>query len=436
MKISLRKKITGAAVLDSLMALALLGSMLTCWVMFNQVNHNRKIAKKLAAETITYARIYAKYMNDNYSTLRNTAQSGTNVVLSPSSISGKWSTDLATSNLFRQTPCVSIVANKKTGYLESILYYAGGNTTFSNKEALILRQALVTLGGAGGLFANGIIRGNSGWSIDRASDFLATSNQCGNGELANNSLAINMDLLPEWNRETMPSTAIAKEIDGGGSHDGIRKMPGHLLNANTSKSDVTLLSGNGVIVDNHDEKNPIKLKMGYAEGTNTATIGLYSNNQNTNTKTLADTLEPIQTGVAGDSCDIQEVGKIIADRGNSVTAEYLNRSTLVCSQNSMMCASVNLSNTCYLPTEANRIIFANSTKGIQSSSGNFVCPKETPFASSAITSSGPDIGVARLQGDLSGYTVTIGYYLTTPNTIILQVTCSNMPDYEINAMPH
>ena len=93
--------------------------------------------------------------------------------------------------------------------------------------------------------------------------------------------------------------------------------------------------------------------MDYGEGSNTATLGLAFKNRNANTKILADTLEPVEAGAAGDSCLVEEVGKIIANRGNGVTAGYLNRSTLICSQNSMMCASINSSSTCYLPTEYN-----------------------------------------------------------------------------------
>jgi hypothetical protein len=427
------KKIKGAILLDSLIALTLLASVLTSWVIFNQINHERKTAKKLAAETITYARTYAKYMNDNSTMLVNQAKLNGTVVLSPASIGNKWNTDLATTNLLRQTPCVSIVMNQKTGYLEAIMYYVGGNNTLSHKEALITREALVVLGSSGGLFLHGIIRGSAGWLIDATSDFLAHSEECGHGNVANNSLTVNLDLLPEWNRDTMPSTAIAKEMDGSKVDDGVRKMPGHLLNANTIKSDITLLSGNGIILDNSDSMNPVKLKMGYAEGTNAATIGLYSNSSTSKTKVLVDTLDPVQTGTAGESCMLQEVGKIIVDRGNGVTKEYLNRSTLTCSQNSMMCSNINPSHTCYLPTEANRIVFMNQTYGIQNNSGNFVCPKEVPFASDIVSSKGGDTGTMRLDGNLSGYTVTIGYYVTVPETLITQVTCSNMPDYEISA---
>lgn len=424
------KKYKGSAILDSLMALALLGSILTSWVMFNQVNYNRKIARKIAAETTEYARVYAKYMNDKYSDLLAQTQNGSPAVLTPSSIGGYWNSDLASQNLFKQTPCVTVVPNKKTGDLEAVMYYVGGQRTVANKYAMIMRQALIILGSKGGLLLNGMIQGNSGWHVDSGSTFLSNSNQCNSGELSNDSIAVNIDLMDQWNQDTQPYYAISKEQDNG---TDIRKKPGHMLNYNTSKSDITVRSGNGVILDNSDQNNPIKLKMGYGNGTNAATVGLYTNGQAIS-KTLVDTIEPVQAGIPGDSCDYQEIGKIIADNGNTFTTNILNRSTLICSQNHMMCGAINSTATCYLPTESNRVVFSNATQGIQNDNGSFMCPRETPFALNVKTSGGVSNAIL-IQGSLSGYTVTLGYSIRTPGTIIIKATCSNMPDFTINAIP-
>lgn len=429
--------------IDSILALAMLGSVLASWVIFNQANYNRKIASKLAAQTAEYAQIYAKYMNDNYSSLLVTAQNGSPTVLSPPSIGSYWKSSISTSNMFHQTPCVVILPNLKSSYvsqnrkitdLEAVMYYVGGTNSKPKKYAMVIRQALIMLGSKGGLLKNNEILGNSGWSINSDSGFITNSNQCNGDSLSDNSLAVNIDLLDQWNQDTQPYMAIAKNTDNGADQ---RKKPGHILNYNTSKSDITI-AGHGLIVDNSDKNNPVKLKLGYGEGTNSATIGLYSNNIENNTKATADTLEPVQVAKTGDLCDQQEIGKVVANIGNNSTQTIINRSTLICTFNKMMCAS-NSSNTCYLPTEANRVVFQNYSTGVQSDNGNFLCPQEVPFAISAATSLGGSAGVAPIQGSLSGYVVSIGYYIYIPKFLfpvkMTQVTCSNLPDYSINEIP-
>lgn len=419
--------VKGGMALDSLLALTLLASVLSSWVIFTEANIARKNAHKLAAETITYARIYAQYMVNTRSSIVNTLRNGNAYVLTPELLlkDGKWNTDLETLNVFKQKPCVVIVPNSKSANYEAVMYYVGGVDMSSHKLDFIMRQARILLGGSGGIFKAGEIEGNSGWNINASSPFLTNSSLCG-GAPSNNSLAVNLDLMPEWNQTMQPFLAIAKEEDNG---QDIRKKPGHMVNYNTLKTDLVLPITNGVILDNSDSNNPVKLQMAYGNGSNIATLGLYSNNKQINTKTVAASLEPIQAGVSGDSCENQEVGKIIVDRGKITTGQYLSRSTLVCSDNKMLCNGVNASHTCYLPVEANQIVFQNNVTGIQNATGNFVCPGEMPFA---LNSEPKDLKV--IQGDLSGYLVNIGYYLKNGG-LIKRVTCSNMPDYAINAIP-
>ena len=86
--------------------------------------------------------------------------------------------------------------------------------------------------------------------------------------------------------------------------------------------------------------------------------------------------------------------------------------------------------------EANRIVFTNEIHGVQNNANQFFCPKDIPFASDVILLAKQQASSTPIIGNLSGYMVTIGYTITTANTIITQVTCSNMPDYEINAILH
>lgn len=425
-------RIRGFAVIDSILALAILCSFLTEWIMFNQTNYNRKFAKKLSTETEVFATTFARYMNNHYTDLLLTARSGSPITLSPSILKAQssWPIDLANTNLYNQIPCVTILPNQKTGDLEALMYYVWGKKDIAKRMMFSVNEAVINLGNKGGIVLDGVVQGNSGWSVNKDSNFFSGANICG-GNLANDSLAVNIDLMNDWNQDTAPSIAITK--DPAAVSSDIRAMPGHMLNPNTSKSNIAFLANAGVIIDNSDPNNPVVLKMGYGAGTNEATISLNGAN-NQNSTTVADTLQMTGEGEAGDSCILEELGKIIKDRGNkkSKAYQYLTRSTLVCSQNKMLCANVNATNTCYLPASANRVNYENDSIGIQDANGQFVCPNATPFAANVITSKGNDTSIILpIQRNIDDYVVTIGYYLTTNTAMIMQVTCSNLPDYSI-----
>jgi hypothetical protein len=342
----------------------------------------KKEAKQLADQTEAFAKVFSQYMNYNFSQISSAAVTGP-VIISPQSI--KWPADLANNNMFGQIPCVTITKNKATGDLEAVLYYVNAGSATIGVRSHVVRDAAIFLGSKGGVLSNGEIKGNSGWSVSSGSDFLSSASQCG-GSLANNSVSVNLDLMEEWNQNLQPSLAITKEVDKGNVND-ITTLPGHMVNSNTSKANIYFSANNGVILDNSNPNNPVKLSVSdNGASTNSPTLGLGNNV----TTLLANTMQPHQHGRAGDPCQDVELGKTIADQGSTIpsASQVLARNTLVCTHNDMLCATTNITHDCYLPSITNSIVYKNNTQGIQDNSGRFVCPSAVPFASNPKLASG------------------------------------------------
>jgi hypothetical protein len=399
-----------------MLALALLAGLVITYIHSNGVVY-QKNARILALQTTNYATVFAKYMHNNKNALINQAAT-TAVFLSPQSIKASWPPDLAMVNLYRQTPCLAIVMNPNSQNLEAVMYYVGVNSNITQKSLQIVRDGSILLGGKGGILINGVISGNSGWSINSSSPFLSRASQCG-GALINNSLAVNIDLFLDWNQDLEPVDSILRGID---TTTGLLSLPGHIKNANTLKANLYFAPNKGVILDNSNPSNPTKLSILYnGSGTGTPTIGLGNSSVST---LIGDTFQPTRQFQAGEMCNQDEVGKIVADSGmNNTEAQYLSRSTLVCTQNNMLCGDGGY---CYLSSIANNIVFQNNTSGVQDSSGNFYCPTEVPFAISTL----PNAVSTPIIATLSGYSVAIGYTLNVAGASITQVTCSNMPVYQ------
>ncbi len=428
--IHLPSRIKGSAMVDSLLALSLLGLFLTGLMVSNLSNQNAKNAQLLATQTNTYAQVFARYMDINLTNLQTQISSGNSLTINAQTLGNSyWPLDLARTNLYGQTPCVTIIKNATTGNLEALMYYVGGKVDTSAKRTQLVNNTGVLLGNKGGILTNNQVKGNSGWSINQGSQFLSGAGSCG-GSISSPSVAVNLDLMLTWNQNIQPNTSITKATDFGDTSN-LKTLPGHMINTNTSKANVNFTANKGIIFDNSNSTNPTALQMGYGAGTNEATLSLSGS---TVTTLVADTVQANQQGNVGDSCILQEVGKTITDKGqqSSGAYQYLARNTLVCTQNNMLCASVNADSTCYLPSIINSIVFQNNNTGIQDTNGSFACPTEVPFASSIVTSSGGSASSEPIEASLAGYSVTTGYRLTTAGVVINQVTCSNMPLYQEN----
>ena len=122
---SLGQRQRGFSILESMIAIALLGLFTISFVNFKALNNQKKDAKVLSEETLNYAVAFARYMNNNQDTLKSQAINNP-VVLSPNAIGVNWPVDLAKENLFHQTPCLAIEPASGSIMIKKISNIRGG----------------------------------------------------------------------------------------------------------------------------------------------------------------------------------------------------------------------------------------------------------------------------------------------------------------------
>lgn len=354
----------GFGLLDSMVALVLLTSIILTIFLFKNQNAQTNKARQLAGQTEVFAAVFARYMNASYT---NNESMPAQITLSPLDLVslGKWPMDLATYNVYHQTPCVAIRKNPVTNNPEAIMYYVDG---IEDDPSIIYvsRAAAMYLGGKGGIFLGDKIQGNSGWSISSTSSFFDSVPVCGK-RISKNSLAVNMDLFLDWNQVQQSVVSIFRGTDASG---GLSNLPGRIRNKNTMKSNLYFSDTTGVVLDATNKNAPLRVTTNNQYG---KVLALGDNNSYS---LVAGAVLTSGSSKFLESCNYLEVGKIVSDQ-SQFSNNNLARSTLVCTKNNALCVDGGY---CYLPNTVNNIVFRNQDTGVQDQNDQFVCPNYVPYA--------------------------------------------------------
>lgn len=433
------KKQLGFGLVDSIITLVLLASALLIYTIIKNNIRETQQAKILADETYAFSEAFASYINRPpvYNTLTTKPYQNIIKAFTPAMIqasgSTNWPNGLLGKNLFNQIPCLITSASTATGDVEAIIVYTSGPSIHSGRARRIMSKAAIELGGIGALVMNNKIYGNSGWFIDLNgnSPFVKGIANCG-GKIPNYSIAVNLDLMMQWNQKLQPPTSITTAPDQnvnslyakGGST--IYSLPGHMYNSNTTKTDLYLAGTNSkyntsVVLNNENRFNPTRISVvDTGSRTYSPAVGLTSNSKNINnsSRLVSETVQPNkQVSPDNNLCDITEVGKTVANAGNTDPnlKNILSRGTLVCSHNEMLCIG-NASHTCYLPSIPNKITFQNKTNGIQNNNGVFRCPQSVPFLDPT------SVAEAKYTVSLKSYYDSLPFSYT-PQSKVFNISC-------------
>lgn len=386
-KLGKKLKSQGFGMIDSMVGLVLLAFLILGVLRFKHINQQNDEAIALANQTKEYVRVFSNYIVGDMDDIKGYTANGKIGVITPAKLLGLklWPENFATKNLLQQTPCL-IVGQKQdpnTGSrdgLEILMYFVGGGIDNSGNRINLINRAATLLGGDGGMYKDGKILGNSGWSFDSSSSFISAQNQCG-GAINPHSLAFSLNTLSDIDTDLQPFTPIVKKE----LHAPANTLygPGHELNPNTLKTTLTLVKDKGVVFLNdgpdvtQSGRVILQIQDG-GQGSDTPTLGVVTDQQSNQISTLsADTIQPSTMREAGSPCTNDELGKTIADPGISGdNQQVLARNTLVCTKNEMICPN----GSCYLPSIANKVIFRNTNQGLQKGDGSFTCPAAVPFA--------------------------------------------------------
>lgn len=423
------KKIKGFGLLDSLVALAIFGTVLTLYVRQTEDINISKRAKNYATNSITEAKEFAKqlqefvptgsskykdsskdvYKNETlYEANKNLLRTSPNsvITLAPQN----WDSKYQTTNMFSESPCLALAYNASTDTMYGIMFYvADKEKTYKNKSKLIQR-ALLSLQGKGAAYVDSKIAqavnqnryGNNtlsptSWSPNNLNTLVAGSSICG-GKIATNSIIINMDLLPEFNQRLIAVSGLVKSTSQNNTNQTY--LPNHLFNANTLKSNLSVESS--VLLDNTNQAQPIKMNIAYGAGGNT-TLNVGDNQSDGNsTAFLVSSIQPNTSVASGVACSADEIGKVAITGSESVN--MLNKSLLSCTKNAALCTT----GYCYLPSKDNLVIFyAEAGKKLEDKNGMFICPNYAPFYKSS-TLNGSSLNNVNVQVFLNSGGLTTG----------------------------
>lgn len=404
------KKNKGFSLLDSMVALTILGTVLTLYYS-NQANiNNYKISKIYANQTNVYARDFANqlqvqnkvnsktsngsdiYKNvSDYDIYKNQLTSNnTPILLTLNNYDKKGANGLQ--------PCLALYENAGYG-MRGIVYYVGdGSYKPQQSQEKMLMRALTydngyvaaylmdnskILNSSKNKFNNNVISYN-GWSPSNSILKYIKENGCGNTnlKLIPNTLIVNMEMFPEFNNRLIAISGLQKSTDQSYSaiNGDQRYLPNHIFNNNTLKSN--LLIGTKVLL-NKDNNTTINISNPGAQST-TLNFGNDSSNDN-NTAFLTSAIQPNVSILNGAPCSSNDVGKIAIEQNTAIiqggNTSNLSRNLVSCSYNTALCTTLNSqgSSYCYLSIKPKTLVFNSQTGGNLATNGQFVCPAYAPF---------------------------------------------------------
>lgn len=409
-------KMKGIGLIESLVALALFSAILALWTRQTENVNEYKKAKIYSDQTTVFARDFANQLLQvqSQSIDQSTHAYQDNLWIS------KYKKDLIIQasngqpameivpladwdhkSIFGETPCLLLYYDNsaKQNEMSGILYYASKvNNQVKNKDKITLKAINVNNAFNSGYFkdnskvlltlknSNGDnIINNNGWGIKNNLIQFMKNNSCGTyGTLSDDSLLLNMQLIPEFNNRLVSVSGLQKtsdqsysvNIQGNGSSNNMF-LPGHLYNNNTFKSNLSIkqdiILQNGV---NGTESTLIN--VAYGSGNNT-TVNIGKSTQTDNSAFITSAIQPNNSIKTGSSCLNVELGKVAIAQRETITqgstTDDLARNLVTCSKNATLCST----GYCYLPIKSTTFSFSNANGLQDDTSGQFKCPSYAPY---------------------------------------------------------
>lgn len=416
------KKNKGFSLIESVLALALLGSSFYMFYRNADNVETQKKANSLNKQTSFYANEWAnnlmlknilfsqnqnnnKYLNtgpeySNYDRLLFDllrTQSGYIVEPIEKQPYGTNQFYTASDSMFRQIPCVLVYNNGTfNGNTEmgAILFYVSPTNSNFYKQKNIAFIASNKTPQTTGFYTtdtnygvNGLVSA-SGWSPNqKLLNIMKTgAGTCG-GQLANNSIYYNLNMITTFNDKQLAINGIKKSSDssvGSFTNSNLTQnskyLPGHIFNNNTLKSSLNVQ--NNIVFAENTLAGSQKVQIEKTtDASNNATLSLEGSNNAVNTGFVTNSVQATSSIMAGTLCTSNEVGKIMTQGAEKsiIDGTQLSRSIVVCSRNQQLC---NGGEYCYLPTKERSFTFNAGANGLQDANGNFKCPSYAPFLSS------------------------------------------------------
>lgn len=369
----------GFSLLELMVVIAIIAILVTIAMpSFN----NSSQGNLYAQSALLHAKGFSEYVRDNYQSLYNQARTSSNSIttVTYSQISSNYNEgNVASTDMFQNTPCLVIQYSSTTKLLQIYMFYTNASNAVLHSS--VISNAINNMGGLAGQYSSGSGVANmfKTWSLAAGSAVLTQT--CSSQNIIPNSMVINMNLFMTQNIQ-QASTNFSSAITNSSLTRVTDNISGYSLNnsqnQNTMQANMYFYNSgkyNGIFTT----ENPSESTAAYITlGANTNLNGLYKtasesdlvfSNANAVTKSFIPTLKV----AVGTSCTQAKLGTIALDAtaltySNSATGNVV--SDVQCTNNSKLCPKFgNGGNYCYLP-----MVDYSLTIAATAQSSTFTCP--------------------------------------------------------------
>lgn len=375
------KKISGYTLIEILMgvaAVAIVGASIYPIINSNmQATNSRAIAN----ETIVYSKLFARYILNNDSNIRNTLATNGVAFITWSDLKSNGYVPSGTVNdktMLGQTPCTIIMRNSQTNELIPLMFLIGGNFGEKSFTSLNANNVSSQIGGMSGIYISdlkdkdaqrsgaGVFGNGGGWFLPSITPYIQQIQSGCGGTPSNNSIVMNIVMMSEYSGALAPDNSLHCFKDPANPNLGDQS------NTNTAQTDISIAP--------KDASNPNNPSSKLFFNGSSPTTGMYMYSKDGKNVTLkngnlaANTLQPLKEVIATTACSESELGSIAKE---AASTNIILRGMLICSNNPILCQGTDpegtqLSGYCYSPTQELSITYKPNTQQAYCPNGYFI----------------------------------------------------------------
>lgn len=423
------KRNRGFGLMDSLLSLAIFGVVLAIAAKETERTSIYKKANQYQSQALSDAKNYSGYLSSFNSSLNDVAKSAykdktvlekteatmraTNIPYLIIAPEDNAATTGMHKNIYGEKPCVLLTYDNSNSQDEitGFMYYSDKtNKTIKHKERV--GTIAISFNPAYEVFYKKGITSDmptksindtvsfNGWHPTAEQINYIRTNSCAGNTLSDDSIIVNLGMIPQFNNRLVAMSSVQNTADQSFSNfnSSSRYLPGHMFNNNTLKSNIAV-SDKVLLQQASGTNQDVTMTVLDQGGTNNKVLNVSKSDSNDNsTALLLSGIQPTVVVTQGQSCTLNEVGKMAKSSNVSYAGKQLARNLVICTENQNLCSN----QYCYLPFTQQKITFnaRNGSRGLQGSDGVFMCPYAAPFAVSTnpTTSSYVNVDVIFNQG--------------------------------------
>ncbi|RTL12461.1 MAG: shufflon system plasmid conjugative transfer pilus tip adhesin PilV [Neisseriaceae bacterium] len=374
-------KLSGYTLIEILIGVAAVAIVGAGIYQLTNANMQATKSQSIANETIFYSKLFARYVLNNDTNIRNTLATNGIAFITWADLKSSGYVPTGTVNdktMLGQTPCTIVMRNNQTNELIPLMFLIGGDGREKSFTSLNANNVSSQIGGMSGIYISDIkdkdakrsgtgVFGNGGvWFLPSSTPYIQQIQSGCGGTPSNNSIVINIGMMSEYSGALAPDNSLHR------FKDPANPTLGDQNNTNTAQTDISIAPK-----DNSNPNNPSS-KL-FFNG-NSSISGMYMYSKDGKNVTLkngslaANTLQPLKEVIATTACSESELGSMAKE---ATSTNVIIKGMLICSNNPILCQGTDpygtqLSGYCYSPTQELSITYKPNNQQAYCPSGYFL----------------------------------------------------------------